>query len=243
MSLNYVWGRAQCTLQWAIQMQIGFQLSIIFSIRTWWTNFFSIRLRGSAGEVKHFMKLGTKWLESEIFNWFRFFCLRSKRYLFSVLQMSQNKQDASASIIWYWFRGERNLQFSENMFFLSSRAVQTNKAKALGGRYRVDLTLCFFTYRVEQIVDYNCKQHACGSFCVFLSQKCRKAPREVFDCALSAIFILWWLRGCQKTYEELIRIALQLIRCLRILITANVDWITEKASSDEATIRPERIHA
>lgn len=48
----------------------------------------------------------------------------------------------------YWIRGEPNLQFSKNMFLLyfqtPEQAVQTNKAKALGWRYRVDLTLCFF---------------------------------------------------------------------------------------------------
>lgn len=206
MSLNYVWGRAQRTLQWGIQMQIGSQLSIIFFLffsSVLDEQIFSPSVFEREGEVKQFMKLGTKWLKSEIFNWFRFLCRRSKRYLFSVLQMSQHKQDASASIIWYWFRGERNLQFSENMFFLSSlrrlreQAVQPNKGKAPGGRYRVDLTLCFFTYRVEQIVDYNCSVLAVH--CVFSSQDCRHPLREVFDCALSAVFILWWLRGLTKT--------------------------------------------
>lgn len=124
-------------------------------------------LEGSV-EVKRILTQGTKWLELILL-----FLPLVKTILVRSWWLQMSQQDASAFIMRYWFRGEPNLQFSENMFFLyfqsQEQTVQTNKAKALGWRYRVDLTLCFFTYRIEQIVDYNCSMLArfIFQFCVF----------------------------------------------------------------------------
>lgn len=206
-----------------------------FSIRTWWTSFFVCLL-----EVKRILKQWTKWLELILR-----FCPNSKRYLCSELQMSQ--QDASASVMRYWFRGEPNLQFSENMFLLyfqtPEQAVHTNKAKALGWRYRVDLTLYFFTYREKQIVDYNCSMLAVGvlQFCVF----CR---RNVED-SLSAVFISWWWPGQRPETKSHLVGVLRSSLGVSVVITDSAHRITKKTSSDEARrrkneqIRPEWIHA
>lgn len=249
MSLNYVWGRAQRTLQWGIQMQIGSQLSIIFFIRTWWTNFFSIRLQ-AAGRRAVGGKSNNLW-SWEQSGWNRkfsidfAFCVDAQNDICSRCcrcHKTSKMQCLHHLILIPW--GAEFTVFRKHVLPIfppttREQAVQPNKGKAPGGRYRVDLTFCFFTYRVKQIVDYNCSVLAVHSACFR-----RRTVEVLFVRSLIVLYLQFFFYGDCGGWQRpasfgiaSTRNALQLIRCLRILITANVDWITEKTSSDETRRR------
>lgn len=125
---------------------------------------------------------------------------------FKTMQMSQ--QEASA--VRYWFRGEPNLQFSENMFLLYFQIAEQfkrTKPKLLGDVIWPNFV--FFTYWEKQIVDNNCTRFI-FQFCVCF------AANVVF---LSAVSIWWWWwRRLAETWIFR-QNALQLIRCLRTVVT------------------------
>lgn len=247
LSSNYVWGRAQRTLQWGHSNANWLPTTLHnFFFHPDLMNKFFLHPSSSGGgrEVKQFMnkvaEIGNFQLislfVSPLKTIFVLGCCRCHKT--SKMQVPPSFDIDSVGNGIYSFQKTCS-SYLPSPTTTREQAVQANKGKALGWRYRVDLTLCFFTYRVEQIVDYNCSVLAVHSACF------RRRTVEIhFVRSLIVLYLQFLFYGDCGGWQRptsfgiaFIRNALQLIRCLRILITANVERITEKASSDEARRR------